>query len=333
MPLTIAIVGEEPCLRSSQVKDLLHYYLLEYYDGVVSLNSALKETVPDVIVSDETIFDKTIEVLDRMTTGDYSRKPVCVCICRRQKQGRPIASSDNSLFHPLGNGSPPLRQTIDQALIRKITEDMTTDREEGSFRIVGSSQSLRRQIALTQKSAVYDEPVLITGDTGTGKELFARYLHLYSRRHSQPYHVVNCSAISNDLFESELFGHKKGAFTGALADSDGLFRLAHHGTLVLDEISEIEPRFQVKLLRAIENQEILSVGGQIAEKINTRVVALSNRDLWREMERGTFRPDLFHRLNKFHIHLPTLKEREDDYEELFFHFLEQTWFSRLEKWK
>ncbi|MBS4033213.1 MAG: sigma-54-dependent Fis family transcriptional regulator [Ignavibacterium sp.] len=187
--------------------------------------------------------------------------------------------------------------------------------------IVGKSQSIKKIYEMIDAVAETDSTVLITGSSGTGKELVARALHFKSKRKNKPFIAVNCGAISENLIESELFGHKKGAFTGAISDKDGYMRAAQGGTLFLDEISEMPPQLQVKLLRSIQEKEYTPVGTTLALPINVRFVASTNRDLNEEVREGRFREDLFYRLNVIDIHLPSLKEREEDIPLLADHFL------------
>ncbi len=171
--------------------------------------------------------------------------------------------------------------------------------------------------------ASFSENILITGETGTGKDLLAKYIHLESDRSKEPFHVVNCASIHPTLFEAEYFGHKKGAFTGAVDHSIGHFMRAHKGSLVLDEISEIDIISQAKLLRAIENQEFYPVGSQQLCKVDTRVIAVSNKNLEILVQEGRFRRDLYHRLNTFTVNLPSLRERSQDIEPLVRFFARQ----------
>ncbi|MGE5437757.1 MAG: sigma-54-dependent transcriptional regulator [Syntrophothermus sp.] len=187
--------------------------------------------------------------------------------------------------------------------------------------IIGKSPSIKRIYDMIDTVAETDSTVLISGKSGTGKELVARALHFKSRRKVRPFIAVNCGAISENLIESELFGHKKGAFTGAISDKEGLIKAADGGTLFLDEISELPPSLQVKFLRVLQEKEVTAVGTTNAMPINVRFLASTNRDLKEEIASGRFREDLYYRLNVIEIHLPSLKEREEDIPLLADHFL------------
>ena len=178
--------------------------------------------------------------------------------------------------------------------------------------IIGASQPLRAALARTDRVARSEASVLMLGESGTGKELFARALHLMSARRDGPFVRVNCGAIPENLFESELFGHERGAFTGAHATSIGRFEQAHGGTLFLDEIADIPLPLQVKLLRALQERVIERLGGRRAIAVDTRIVAATNEDLQESVRAGRFRLDLFYRLNVIPIRLPALRERPDD---------------------
>lgn len=178
--------------------------------------------------------------------------------------------------------------------------------------IIGQSEAMKKIFTDIQKVAPTDGTVLITGKSGTGKELVARAIHTHSKRSSKRFHAINCGAIVETLFESELFGHKKGSFTGATNDKDGAFKAAEGGTLLLDEISEMPLHLQPKLLRALEQREITPVGSNDTLPINVRIVAATNRNLKEEIAKGKFREDLFYRLNVVEIHLPELSERSED---------------------
>ncbi len=196
-------------------------------------------------------------------------------------------------------------------------------REYDFENIVGNSQSIKRVYEMIDTVADTDSTVLITGKSGTGKELVARSLHYKSKRKSKPFIAINCGAISENLIESELFGHKKGSFTGAISDKEGLIKAAEGGTLFLDEISELPLQLQVKFLRALQEKEYTPVGTTISLPVNIRFIASSNRILKDEIASGKFREDLFYRLNVIEINLPSLKEREEDIPLLADHFLDK----------
>src|ERR1035437_7331287 len=180
--------------------------------------------------------------------------------------------------------------------------------------IIGKSKNILQTIDLAKKVAETDTTVLLTGETGTGKEVFAQAIHQASSRAGKSFVALNCSAFSKDIIESELFGHKQGAFTGAIKDKKGLLEEANGGTLFLDEIGEMPLELQAKLLRVLETSEFIKVGGTEPIKVNFRLIAASNKDLKAESEEHRFRPDLYFRLNVFEIHLPPLRERKKDIE-------------------
>jgi len=195
--------------------------------------------------------------------------------------------------------------------------------ERGRYRIIGESEPMRAVYEVIEKVADTPSTVLITGESGTGKELIARALHENSARKHKPFVSVNCAAIPPDLLESELFGYEKGAFTGAVTSKPGRFELAHGGTLFLDEIAEIPVSMQVKLLRALQEQQFERVGGIKTISVNVRLIAATNRDLKASIAEGGFREDLYYRLNVVHVHLPPLRERPSDIPLLVDHFIEK----------
>lgn len=188
-------------------------------------------------------------------------------------------------------------------------------------KIIGKSKNIRKAIELAEKVAITDTTVLLTGETGTGKEVFAQAIHQASPRASQNFVAINCSAFSNELLESEMFGHKAGAFTGATKDQKGLFEEANNGTIFLDEIGEMSLGLQAKLLRVLETGEFIRVGETKPTKINVRIIAATHRDLPKEIEQGHFREDLFYRISTFQIHLPPLRERVIDIDPITNHFI------------
>lgn len=220
-----------------------------------------------------------------------------------------------------------LLQTVRNAIRNRelFSENRALRRElnrRGNFAdIIGSSDKIRKVFDLVGKVADTNANVLITGESGTGKELIARAIHFNSSRSAKPFLAVNCGALPESLLESELFGHTKGSFTGALADKKGLFRSADGGTIFLDEIGEMPMPLQVRLLRALQEHEVTPVGSSVPVKFDARIIAATNRDLEKAVEAANFREDLFYRLNVIEITLPPLRERREDIPALSRHFI------------
>lgn len=187
--------------------------------------------------------------------------------------------------------------------------------------IIGKSKTILQTIELAKKVALTETTVLLTGETGVGKEVFAQSIHQASNRCKNNFVAINCSAFSKELLENELFGHKTGSFTGATKDQKGLLEEANKGTIFLDEIGEMHIELQAKILRVIENQEFIKIGDSKPTKIDVRIIAATNRDLEKEIENGNFREDLFYRISVFQILIPSLRERKEDIELLVNYFL------------
>jgi DNA-binding NtrC family response regulator len=232
----------------------------------------------------------------------YLQKPFSnaelVALCRRAAETRLLSRENKALKKEI-----------------RRRDDSSVGRPEGKNRAFLEVVKLAEMVAPT------DSTVLITGESGTGKEVIARYIHRLSDRESGPFTSVNCGALPENLLESELFGHVKGSFTGAIKDKDGLLVAARGGTFFLDEVAEMSPALQVKLLRALQEREIVPVGATQPVEIDVRIIAATNRDLDQEIRRGTFRSDLYYRLNVIALHLPPLRDRDDDIAVLAEHFL------------
>ncbi|MDO8528242.1 MAG: sigma-54 dependent transcriptional regulator [Deltaproteobacteria bacterium] len=209
-------------------------------------------------------------------------------------------------------------------LVQKIKtlERNTTDQFQFE-EIVGKCNKMQEVYRLIESIAPTNATVMITGESGTGKELVARAIHRRSVRKDKPFIIINCAAIPEQLLESELFGHKKGSFTGAIADKKGLFEEADHGTLFLDEIGEVPPSIQVKLLRVLQEGEVRAVGGNQSRHVDVRLLAATNKDLAKLIKEGRFREDLYYRLNVISLHLPPLRERAEDISLLAYNFLKK----------
>jgi len=203
-----------------------------------------------------------------------------------------------------------------------LREEIRIEHDFGD--IIGESPGLRKVVQQIQLVAPTDASVLITGESGTGKELVARAIHEHSSRNGRALVKLNCSAVPEGLFESEFFGHVRGAFTGALKDKPGRFELADGGTLFLDEIGEVPLAMQAKLLRVLQEQELERIGDTRTRKVNVRIIAATNRDLRKEVDAGHFRQDLFYRLSVFPIEVPPLRQRREDIPPLAAHFVRQS---------
>jgi DNA-binding NtrC family response regulator len=225
--------------------------------------------------------------------------------------------NNDDFLHAVERALAEARMRRENALLKRSLRKAWADR-----RMIGESPGMRRVAELVRKVAPSDANVLIWGESGTGKELVARNIHRASNRGDGPFVAINCGAIPAELLESELFGHTRGAFTGATHATEGLIREAHGGTLFLDEIAELPLALQVKLLRVLQDREVRPVGGKQVVHVDVRFVAATNRDLKELMEKGDFREDLFYRLNVINIHVPPLRERGADVRRLAEHFVE-----------
>jgi two-component system response regulator PilR (NtrC family) len=272
-------------------------------DGLAVLKAA-KEFSPRTVVLVVTAFASTETAVEAMKLGayDYITKPFKL----------------DELKLTVSNALERRRlQDENQALKRQLR------RERGFENFVGRSPKMLDVFETIRKTADSGSTVMITGESGTGKELVAQALHWESNRRSGPFVSVNCGAVPETLMESELFGHVKGAFTGAVATTEGLFASAAGGTLFLDEITEIPQTVQVKLLRAIQERQVRRVGDTKDVKVDVRLIAASNRDLGKAVADGALREDLFYRLNVIPIHLPPLRDRREDIPMLVAHFIKK----------
>lgn len=297
-------------LRANPVDILICDIMLPEMNGLAVL-SKVREEFPDIeviMISGYGTMDTVIEAL-RSGAVDFIRKPFKMIDVELaiERTGKFIR-----LQSELGDA---IRQN---SLISRELEKMI----ERDF--IGTSPAIQHVLDLALKAARNsDVNVLITGENGTGKEIIARIIHYASERKKKPFYPVNSSAIPDTLLESEFFGHKKGAFTGADEDRKGCFELASGGTLFLDEISDMPHILQAKLLRAIEEKKIKPVGGNKEVSVEVRIISATNKDIIKQIEKNNFRLDLFHRINTFEIYIPPLRERPEDIESLLHHFVKQ----------
>jgi two-component system, NtrC family, response regulator PilR len=303
--VTLAEGGEAAvsALRAGSFDLVITDLRMRTVDGLAVLRAS-KEVSPSTVVLVITAYASTETAVEAMKLGayDYITKPFKL---------------------------EEIRLTIDKALERKRLRDENLAlkrqlrKQQGLENFVGRSRSMLEIFETIRKTAESTSTVLVTGESGTGKELVALAIHHESPRRAGPFVSVNCGAIPEGLMESELFGHLKGAFTGAVANAPGLFWAADGGTLFLDEITEVATSVQVKLLRAIQQRQVRRVGDTRDLKVDVRLVAASNRDVTRAVADGLLREDLFYRLNVIPIHLPPLRERKEDVPLLVVHFVEK----------
>ncbi|GAB4412003.1 MAG: sigma-54 dependent transcriptional regulator [Thermodesulfovibrionales bacterium] len=218
-----------------------------------------------------------------------------------------------------------VKEAIEKVKLKKENRLLREElqRYEGKVKIITQDPEMQRLLDVARQIAPTDCNVLITGESGTGKELFARYIHYNSKRAEGPFFAINCGAFTEELLSNELFGHEKGAFTGATSMKKGLIEMASGGTLFLDEITEMAPSMQVKLLRVIQEKELLRVGGTEPLKVDVRFIAATNRDIQDAIKNGAFRQDLYYRLNVVSLRIPPLSERRDDIPLLSYYFLKK----------
>ncbi|MES2178688.1 MAG: sigma-54 dependent transcriptional regulator [Gemmatimonadota bacterium] len=287
---------------------------------------------PDIVLSDIRMPDVTgVEILAaaRQQNADT---PVILMTAQATLQSAMQAVNEGAFYYiqkPFRNDEllAILKRAAEHRELRVENRSLRQEikRREGptGSRPVGNSRSWLDVLRLAETVAPTESTVLIQGESGTGKEVIARYIHELSSRSDRTFASINCGALPESLLESELFGHVKGSFTGAIKDKSGLFTAAAKGTFFLDEIGETTPATQVKLLRVLQQREVIPVGGTDPQPIDVRLIAATNRELEEEIRRGSFRTDLYYRLNVIALHLPTLRQRADDIPLLAEHFLER----------
>ena len=292
----------------------------------------LQQGLPDIVLTDIRMPGVTgLDILEAVRAKD-PEVPVILMTAQASLQSAVKAVNQGAFYYL----QKPFSNADLVALCRRAAETRQLTSENKALkreirrrdhsravRPIGKNRAFVDIVKLAETVAPTDSTILITGESGTGKEILARYIHQLSERESGPFVSINCGALPETLLESELFGHVKGSFTGAVRDKDGLLVAAGSGTLFLDEIGEMSPALQVKLLRALQEREVVPVGATEPIDIDVRVIAATNRDLEQEIRRGTFRSDLYYRLNVITMHLPPLRERPEDVPLLAEHFLQR----------
>ncbi len=297
--------------------------------GRRALELAREQTIDAVITDIKMPGMDGIEVLEEIKRIDSTIPVVIMTAYASQQTAIDALNKGAYQYVEKGAHNDEVRLVVRNALLMKKVQrenrylKRQLKKSHNAKDIIGTSEAMERVHRLVGKVAETDSTILITGENGTGKELIAREIHYQSRRAEGPLVSINCGALPKDLLESSLFGHKKGSFTGAVTDQPGLMTLAEGGTFFLDEVGEMLPATQVKLLRAINERVIIPIGGQKEVKINIRLIAATNRNLEKEVAAGNFREDLYYRLNVIPLRMPALRERREDIPLLVDHFLKK----------
>ncbi|WPP50244.1 sigma-54-dependent transcriptional regulator [Catalinimonas niigatensis] len=325
---SILVVEDEENLRGllSKILSLEGFKIHEAGDVTTAKDILFNETV-HLVVTDVMLPDSNGIEFTKFIKKEYPLTEVVVLTAfGNVKDGVRAMKLGAFDYLTKGDGDDMLpmiaKKAVEKAVLHRQVQEMEFRPESQSCfkKIIGKSRPVTRMIELAKKVAVTDTTVLLLGETGTGKELLAEAIHLSSRRRKGPFVTINCAAIPKDLQESELFGHKKGSFTGATMDKKGYFEVADRGTIFLDELGEMSPELQAKLLRALENRSFNRVGDTSPIPVDIRIIAATNRDLLDD-ENSEFRRDLYYRLSTFAIDLPPLRERPEDIEMIALHFL------------
>ena len=320
MAATILLIDDEPRLRQllARILQLEGYTVLEAENARAGLKTLEREEV-HLVISDVKLPDKNGIELSAQVKQLYPATEIIV-LTAYGTIADGVTAIKNGAFDYITKGDdndriiPLVSRAVEKATlqfrIRQLEQQVSL--RYGFDRIIGHSKPVQQAIDLARKVAVTDTTVLLTGETGTGKEVFAQAIHQASPRRVSPFVAINCGALGKDILESELFGHRSGAFTGATRDQKGLFAEANKGTIFLDEIGEMPLDLQAKLLRVLETHEFLRVGDTKPTKTDVRVIAATNRGLEQEASAGHFRLDLYYRLSVFSIELPPLRDRRED---------------------
>lgn len=324
----VLVIDDEDKLRNllTRLISFEGYDVIEAENCRTALNKIEKHDI-DIVLCDVKLPDGNgVDLIPKLKT----KSPYCEIIMLTAYGNIPdgVQAIKNGAFDYITKGDdnnriiPLINRAIEKADLAKRVQVLEKQlKSRFSFEnIIGESKAIKEAIELAKKVAPNDTPVLLTGKTGTGKEIFAQSIHQASKRKNKHFLAINCSAFSKDILESEMFGHKAGAFTGAIKEQKGLFEEANNGTLFLDEIGEMPLELQSKFLRVLESGEFIKIGDNKPQNVNVRIIAATNRNLQEEIKNGNFREDLYYRLSVFQINIPSLQERGNDIELLANYF-------------
>ena len=325
----VLIIDDEEKIRTllARIISLEGFEVVQASDAKTGLRKLEQHDV-DVILCDVKLPDENgVELVKKIKAKSPLAEVILLTAYGNITDG--VQAIKNGAFDYITKGDdnnkiiPLLHNAIEKvALTKRVAQlEQQLGKKYSFSNILGKSKLIKAAIDAAEKVAATDAAVLLTGETGTGKEVFAQAIHNGSNRSKQHFIAINCAAFTKDLLENELFGHKAGAFTGALKDAKGIFEEANKGTVFLDEIGEMPLELQAKLLRVLESGEYIKIGDSKPVKVDVRIIAATNRDLQKEIEAGNFRQDLYYRIAVFTIALPALRERVTDIEELANYFL------------
>ena len=318
----ILLVDDDPgLLRLLSIRLRAESYDVEAVESAEEALGALPRFRPDLVITDLRM--EKMDGIDLLKEIQRQRPGLCVLLLTAHGTIPDAVEATQSGAFGFLTKPVDKQQLLDYVERAMKATGVPQSEEEWSAEIITRSPAMQACLQQARMVAGTDTRVLITGESGTGKELLARAIHRASERRSGPFVAINCSAMAENLLESELFGHEKGAFTGAHRSHKGLFQAAHGGTLLLDEIGDMPMRLQVKLLRVLQENQVRPVGSTEAISVDARVVSATHQDLNDLMVKGSFREDLYYRLNVVHIRLPALRERREDVPLLVEHFLKQ----------
>jgi len=325
--IKILIADDERTSRQALRRALVKKYtIFEAEDGDIAFEIIQKES-PDIILLDINMPKKNgFEVLEKATT--LKLIPICIMMTAYGSERVAVEALKKGAWDyiakpfQLDELRTLIRNASEHIFLKRENKKLKTDLQKKKTKLLGQSEQMAEVRSLIQKVAQTDVTVLILGESGTGKDLTAQSIHEQSDRSNKPFIAINCGALPKDLIESELFGYKKGAFTGAIKDKKGKFELANNGTLFLDEVGEMSLETQVKVLRAIEEKEIIPLGGEVKVNSDFRIICATNTDLKKAIKDGKFREDLFYRLSVVELTMPPLRDRPEDIPVLFNNFVD-----------